>query len=351
MQIAGNVQNMLDQGSSSYTPSISGLQQQAFNSASTLGGPSGSSQYFDSAGTALNGMPQAGAGDVTGASLLDNGLDQYYNPFKSQVLNPVLSDFDYQAGQTRAAQAAQAAAGQAFQGSRYGIQEANTEDNLARGRASTEGTLLNQMYGQATTLADQDAARRQQAALANQSTQLSSSEANQQAALQRAQQLASLGTTSGADTRANLGIQAGLGGVLTDAQNQIAQYPITYQQQMAGLLSGLDPSLYASKTVDTTGATTGNQSGTTSENPGLLGSLGQAAQIASLFAPSDGRLKVGIKALFKDWKGRRWVEFAYRWAPSVRHIGLIAQELMAVEPEAVAVGRDGYLRVNYGSLV
>jgi hypothetical protein len=281
MQVAGNVQSLLNAGPAATTPQISSLEQQAFTNAGNLGAGTGS---YNAAGTTLGSVPNVTGQTVTGSSLLDGGLDQYYNPFKSQVLDPTLADYDQQSGITRAAQAAQAAAGQAFQGSRYGIQEAQTEDNLARGRASTEGTLLNSMYGQATTLADEDAARRQQAALANQSTDLSAQQSNQSAALQKAQQLASLGTAQGSDERANLGVMAGLGGVQTDAENAISQYPLQYQQQIEGLLSGLNPSLYTGKTVDTSGTSTGSGTSTsTTSDP--MGTIGQIAKIAALFAP------------------------------------------------------------------
>ena len=296
------------------------------------------------------------ADQVTGQSLLDN-LSAYYNPFKDQVLNPVMQSYDQNAAQTTAQQAAQAAASGAFGGSRYGIQEGETAGQLALGRANTQGTLLNQMYGQATTLSDQDAARRQAAALANQSADLSAAQSNQSAGLSAAQlnqqgllskagAQTALGTAEGGDTRANLGVQAALGGTETDAQNMIKQYPLAFQSTLNGLLQGLNPALYTGSTQ------TGTQ--TQTSNPGLLGGLGQLAGMASLFVnpvgPSDRRLKLGIKTLFHDWKGRRWVEFAYRWAPAVRHVGVIAQELLKTDPDKVVWMPDGYLAVDYGGL-
>ena len=280
-QIAGNIQGFLDQGPDAYAPQTSALQQQAFDAAGNLG--AGSSKYFDQAGDALSGATGYSATNATASSLLDNGLDQYYNPFKDQVLNPVLADYDVQSGQTRAAQAAAAARNKAFQGSRYGIQEANTEDALARGRASTEGGLLGNMYTQATGLAAGDADRRQQVSLANAAAANQAAAANEQEKLQRAQQLASLGLSTGSEGRANLGVQAGLGGILTDQQNAQRQYPITYQQQQEALLQGLDPSLYTGRTVDQSGQQSGQSKSTTTEDPGLLAQLGQAAQIAALF--------------------------------------------------------------------
>lgn len=332
MQVAGNIQGILNQGANAFAPQTSGLQQQAFDAA---GGLNTSGNAFQGALDALGGV-----GDITAASLLDGGLDRYYNPFKDQVLNPVLTDYDVGAGKTRAAQAADAARNKAFQGSRFGIQEAQTEGELARGRSAAEGGLLKDMYTQATGLAQYDASNRQQASLANQQT-----------ALARAQQQAALAQAEQENQRANLGIQAGLGGVLTDQQNAASQYPLQFQQQINSLLAGLNPDLYSTQQQNSTGTSTS----TTKENPGLLGGLGQAAQIASLFmkapVPSDGRVKVGVKPLFRDWKGRRWVEFAYRWAPKVRHVGVIAQEVFRTDPEAVSYNRAlGCLTVDYGRL-
>jgi hypothetical protein len=341
-QVAGNIGGLINQGPSAFAPQVSNLQQQSFNNAANLT----QNQNFNAAGTALNNVGSVTGDQVQGSSLLDN-LQSYYNPFQSQVLDPTLAAYDKQAGMTTANNAAQAAMTGAFGGSRYGVQQAQSQADLAQGRASTEGTLLNQMYGQATTLADQDAARRQQAALANQSTDLAASQSNQQAELARAAQLASLGTAQGADTRANLGVQANLGGIQTDAENAMRQYPLQFQQQMGTLLQGINPSNFIGKTV--TGTQSGQQAGSTTETPSLLSSIGQAAQIgATLF--SDRRLKLAVRTLFHDLMGRRWVEFAYRWAPTVRRFGVIAQEILGSDPDAVTIGAGGYLRVDYGRL-
>lgn len=355
-QIAGNVQGFLDQGPGTFTPQTSDLQKQSFDAAAGLH----NSDYLTDAGGVLNGAGMGPVGDytaerATAAGILDNGLDQYYNPFKDQVLNPVLSDYDEQSGITRAAQAADAARNKAFGGSRYGIREAQTEGQLARGRASAEGGLLDRMYTQATGLAEGDTGRRQQVNLANQSAANQAAAANQQnqqanraAEMQRAQQLAALGLSEGAEGRANLGIQAGLGAAQTDQENAIRQYPIEYQRQMAGLLAGLNPELYTGKTVVSSGTETGNST-TKSKSSDLLGTIGQGAQIAALFA-SDGRLKQDVETVGFDAKGRRWVSFAYIWAPLRRFIGVIAQEVMRTDPHAVRVGGDGYLMVDYGGL-
>lgn len=355
-QIAGNVQTMLDEGPGGFTPQVSALQQKSYDAAAGLG----NSDYLRQAGGALNGPGSGPVGDytaerATAAGILDNGLEQYYNPFKDQVLNPVMADLDLSADKTRAMQAAAAARNRAFQGSRYGITEGQTEGELSRARARTEGDLLGGMYTQATGLAEADTGRRQQVNLANQAAGNRASEVNQQnaqqnrsAEMQRAQQLAALGLAEGGETRANLGVQAGLGAAQTDQENAIRQYPIQYQQQMSQLLAGLNPELYTGKTITSSGTETGNST-TKSKQSDLLGTIGQGAQIAALFA-SDGRLKQDVETVGYDAKGRRWVSFAYIWAPLRRFIGVIAQEVMRTDPEAVRVGGDGYLMVDYGRL-
>lgn len=415
MQIAGNIGGLLNQGPGAFAPQTSGLQKQAFDAAAGLK----NSGYLDQAGGALGGLKNVGAQqvgadqissqqvsatpwssvDAEAASLLDGGLDRYYNPFKDQITNPVLNDYDEQAGMTRAAQAAAAGRNKSFQGSRYGIQEAATEGQLARGRAATEGGLLSDMFKHSTSLASDDSGRRQQVNLANaaaanaaaqsnasmslqaslanqgsaltaaqsnqganlsagqsnQGATLQADQANQAAQLQRAQQLAALGQTEGSESRANLGLQAGLGGVLTDQENAARQYPIQFQGQMGALLQGLNPSDYIGRTIDSSGTGSGTMTGTSSQttksNPSLFEGLGQAAQIAAMFAGSDRRLKRDIETVGFDAKGRRWVMFSYLWEPMKRVLGVIAQEVRRTDPEAVMADADGYLMVNYGALV
>lgn len=340
-QIAGNISGFLNQGPDAYTPQVSALQKQAFDAAGHLGDTGG---YLDQAARALGGAGAYSATDATASSLLDGGLDKYYNPFKDQVLNPVLADYDQQSGETRAAQAAAAARNKSFQGSRYGIQEAATEGQLARGRASTEGGLLGSMYTQATGLADSDAGRRQQVSLANAAAANQASAANQQAALQQAAQYEALA----GQQRSNLGVQAGLGGVQTDQENAIRQYPLEYQRQQEALLSGLNPELYTGKTLNSSGTENANSSGMTSESD-PMGGIGKAAQIAALFM-SDRRVKRDVETLGYDARGHRWVSFAYVWEPLRRLVGVIAQEARKIDPQAVVEGPDGYLMVNYAAL-
>ena len=276
--LAGNVGALTAQGSSAYTPTTSALQNTAISGAQNL--DTSGSGYTDAATTAN------GVSDVTPQSLLTN-LDAYENPYKDQVVNSTLSDFDANAAKTRAAQAAAAATNGAFGGSRYGVQEASTEDALARARASTESGLLSNMFTTATGLSQSDAAARQQAM-----------ESNQAAQLQKAGLLSNIATASGTDARANLATQEGIGVDATNAENTAKQYPLAYQQSMESLLSGLNPAMFTGSSTSGTGTQNSTGTSTVSDPTGqLLQGLGSAAQIAALFTPAAplAALSIGAK--------------------------------------------------------
>ena len=60
---------------------------------------------------------------------------------------------------------------------------------------------------------------------------------------------------------------------------------------------------------------------------------------------SDRRLKKNIQRL-----GGRWYTFEYKAAPGVRHVGVMAQEVMHTHPDAVEVRPDGFLMVDYARI-
>lgn len=325
--VAGGLSKLLATNPSSFGPTESALQQQATTSAGNLT----TSPYLDQAASQVNGIAP-----VQGQSLLD-GLDKYYTPFKDQVLNPVLTDYDHQSGIVRAGQAAKEAASGSFRGSRSGIAEGATEGELARGRASTEGGLLSDMYGQATTLSGQDAARRQEAMTGNADRSMTG-----------AGLLAGIGVDKGSQALANAQAQATQGAAQTGIDNSIAQAPLTTQAQLEGLLNGLDPSMYTGQTINSSGS--GTMNGTTVTGSSGADMLADAAKIAAVIAMSDRRVKTDIRTVKYDARGHRWVTFAYLWAPLVRFYGLIAQEVRKIDPQAVLEGPGGILQVNYGAI-
>lgn len=274
MNLAGGINAMIGQGPAAYTPQSNALQNQAWTGAANMKGYGGTD--FSGAEKAIGNI-----GNVSGESVL-SGLENYYNPFKEQVLNPVLSDYDVQSGETRAGQAAEAAKNRAFQGSRYGLQEAATEGQLARGRAATEGGLLRDMYTEATGLSAGDAARRQQAAMGNQQAQIQEAQLQQQLAQQRSQE----GFAQSADERARLAAQSALGQQQYETEAQQKQFPIEYQRQMEGLLQGLNPALFTGQTSTGTTDATGRSTTTANQSLGswfgdFLTAAGSAAASAA----------------------------------------------------------------------
>lgn len=64
---------------------------------------------------------------------------------------------------------------------------------------------------------------------------------------------------------------------------------------------------------------------------------------------SDIRLKRDIHPVGRTQDGLTLYRFRYLWS-DVEMVGLLAQEVLEVAPEAVITGEDGYLRVDYGRL-
>jgi hypothetical protein len=300
---AKNIGDLMGQ-SASFTPSVNPVQQAGWEGALKLNTPDYSQSRDILNGIGSTSADQVSAGDVEGQSLLTN-LEAYYNPFKDQITNPVLNDYDFQSGQTRAAQAADAARNASFRGSRYGVQEGETEGALARGRATTEGGLLKDMFSESTRLSADDANRRQQAALANQAAQLQAAQTNQSAnqragefnvgtEFNRAQGLGSLAESASAADRANVGAQVNAGQNMHETANEITQYPLEYQKQLEGLLAGLDPSLYTGQSI--TGDSTGTGSSETTANQSLGAWLGDWLLASAGGASSAAKAAAGAPA-------------------------------------------------------
>jgi hypothetical protein len=270
MQFASNIGNLQNANPSTYTPQQNTLQLQSQQAAQNLQNP-----QFTGAYNTLTGITKPG--DVQGESVLSN-LSSYYNPFQSQVIDPVLQQYDFNAGQTQAQQAAKAAANGAFGSSRYGFQEAQTAQDLAMGRAQTQGGLLSQMYTQAAGMSEADAARRQQADLANQQM----AAGYNQTLLGESAQQESLRNAIQENARANQAAQQTAGQQLWNNQVQQQQAPLQYQANLEGLLSGLNPAMYTGQTntSSASGQSAGTQvgSGTQTEKDsggisGLIGNL------------------------------------------------------------------------------
>ena len=94
------------------------------------------------------------------------------------------------------------------------------------------------------------------------------------------------------------------------------------------------------------GSSTGTQP---SSGPSTLQTVaGLGLTGAAIF--SDRRLKLDIKPKGKKL-GHKWYEFRYNTdAPEVRREGVMAQDILETNPEAVSVDKSGYFKVNYSML-
>ena len=82
----------------------------------------------------------------------------------------------------------------------------------------------------------------------------------------------------------------------------------------------------------------------------FMGALSTGLSIASLFVPgSDVRLKEDIEQVGVSPDGHKIYEFNYIGKPT-RYRGAMAQDVVKIDPMAVAIRSDGYLGVYYGKI-
>ena len=225
------------------------LQTQAETLASGLGGYQ---PYLQAAGQYFGGAGQA---QQTAAGMVGpQAYQAYMSPYQQDVIGTTLQEYDIQAQKGLPQLAAQAIGAGAFGGGREGVQRAEYQATSDRNRAALQAQLLQQGFGQAQQLAQQDYTRQLQ--LAQAAPSLASS------------QIAGLTTLGGlqqAQTQAGLSAQQQL------AQQQMMQ-PLTAAQQygsgIASLISGYP----------------GQQMTQTAPSPSpLQTSLGAGATLAGLY--------------------------------------------------------------------
>ena len=81
----------------------------------------------------------------------------------------------------------------------------------------------------------------------------------------------------------------------------------------------------------------------------FMGALSTGLSIASLFT-SDIRLKENIEVVGESPQGHTIYEWNYTSTPNTRYRGVIAQDVIKINPMAVDVMRNGYLGVYYNKI-
>lgn len=205
---------------------------------------------------------------VSSASLLDN-LQSYYNPYRNQVTDAAMADFDADAGRTRASQDLALAGEGAFGGSGAALTKSLTEGELSRARNTQMSKLLSDMFTTSAGLAGQDADRRQQASAANAQMALENRRMQGQLALERENA-----------NRANIAAQAALGQQLRGVDQAYRSAPMTHLGNQIDMFSGLPLQLFQGQTTNSNGTSTTKST----QSPSFLDVLGQVAQIGATVA-------------------------------------------------------------------
>lgn len=251
---------------------LSDLERQAGLSAAQLGSGFGADTQKVGGDEWFANLLSQPTPTVGAASLLDN-LDAYHNPYRSQVVDAALADYDFGADNTRAAQDLELAGSNAFNSSGSALTRSMTERQLNQGRSSVSANLLKDMFTTSAGLASQDAERRQQAALANAQNALQDRQARGQLALERDNAL-----------RANIEAQSSLGSQLRGVDQAIRNAPVTQLGTQIDMFSGLPLQLFQGQNSTSTGTSNSK----TIQSPSHLDMLGQIAGIASSVAGMKG---------------------------------------------------------------
>ena len=158
------------------------------------------------------------------ASAGPTGYQQFMSPYQQDVIDTALADYDIQAQKGLPALAAQAIGAGAYGGGREGVQRAEYQSASDRNRAALQAQLLQQGFGQAQGLAQQNIAN-----------QLQLGQAQQGFLGQDVGALSTLGGINQAQNQAQLSAQQQL---LQAQSQQPIQAAQTLGSGIMGLISG-----------------------------------------------------------------------------------------------------------------
>jgi hypothetical protein len=266
--IGAGIQKFGNQDPYSLVAPASDLEKQAAVSASKLGQGIGGDPKGVGGDDWFSSLLSQSAPQVASASLLDN-LQSYYNPYRNQVTDAAMADFEADAGRTRAAQDLALAGEGAFGGSGAALTKSLTEGELSRARNTQMSKLLSDMFTTSAGLAGQDADRRQQASAANAQMALENRRMQGQLALEREN-----------SNRSNIAAQAALGQQLRGIDQAYRNAPMTQLGNQIDMFSGLPLQLFQGQTTNSNGTS----STKSTQTPSFLDVLGQVAQIGSAVA-------------------------------------------------------------------
>lgn len=262
-----DLQNLAFQGASGLTTSplygqAAGLIGQATGGSANLAGPAA----------------QASAGSASSRNITDLDLNDYLNAGLGDQISAARADYDATGGRVRSAQDVASAFSGGGRNSNNAVLAAMTEGELSRAANTGLADIRARAYDQAGALATNDLNREAQTSAANAgfatqanianagfTNQGNQFNANQQdnalaRMLQGAGLLGNLGQAMGADERANIGLQAGLGEQQRDITNATSE--ASRLAALQALLSGIPLDAFVGQTTTGSGSQTGKSSST-----------------------------------------------------------------------------------------
>jgi hypothetical protein len=236
---------------SKLAPGPTSLQTQALGGAAGLQTPAA----FGDAETAIKQGLSGGPQSVDRVNIADS-IASFMNPYMKDVVDTSLADFDFGAGMSRAQGQLARAGDETFGGSSGALQAALTEGELGRGRGSLSASLRSGGFDRASALAAQQAGLDSGRNLANAGFREQALNRN----IQGGTALGNLGATRGAEDRANVQTQFGLGEAQRQIEKEQGNASIDALLKQISAFSGLPLDILKGYT------TAGTSSGTSTSN-------------------------------------------------------------------------------------
>lgn len=283
------------------------------------------------------GQLQAAYG--TAAQITPDAIQGMMNPYLRNVGDETLGAMRREYMNTDANLASKYAAGNMMGGSGEAIARGQAARGYGQNVASTIAQIQSGGFDKASALAGANTQNQQQTNMANMAAENAMRTTGADYGLKATQVNDALRTTDQARQMSALQ-QLLQGGQMQQQQNQqVLDVPWTALER----LFGITPKQMNSQT------NTQKESESTASPASTFGSI--ASGLGSLGIKfSDARMKTDIRRLGTLPNGLGVYDYAWR-ADGIREIGLIAQEVQRVRPDAVVEAPNGYLMVDYGKAV
>jgi hypothetical protein len=292
------------------------------------GQPNVYQQSSDAYTQALQGTTAAGAYQPQNvqAGTAAGGINTYMNPYTQQVIDTSMADLERQRQMQQNQLGQQASAAGAFGGSRQGIAEAETNRAFAQQGGQLAAQLRQQGFNTALGASQQDVSNQMQAALANQGAGFQAANLGLNAANQLgnlSQQGFNMGQSIGNQQWQQGLFQQGLNQqLINDIRNQYSGFTGSPTAGLNTYMGGLG------------GANMGQQTQTTTSNPGLFDYFTAIASLCwvarEVYGPEDDRwqqFRVWLVGAAPDWLFNAYAKRGEAFAGIVRKVPVLKRAL------------------------